>query len=240
MNIEKPVKSKFNFRNTRQGKLLIQEPVRIDKKVKWKCLCDCGNTVFILTGNLNNGQKSCGCISKPNLINQKFSRLTVLQFAKKETKNRGQHYLCRCECGREIIVRSDALTSGHTKSCGCIRKTTTKKTAEEKIETLIDRYYKEYINNAQQRSLNFDISKNNFKKIIFSACYYCGDEPFRVYSLPYIDTSIKVNGLDRKNPAEAYYLKNIVPCCWPCNDFKGSDNKKEFLAWVASVYNKIL
>ncbi len=30
-------------------------------------------------------------------------------------------YLCRCSCGKEINVWSYNLTTGHTKSCGCIR-----------------------------------------------------------------------------------------------------------------------
>lgn len=29
---------------------------------------------------------------------------------------------CQCDCGNEIIVRPDSLTSGHTKSCGCLQK----------------------------------------------------------------------------------------------------------------------
>ena len=32
-------------------------------KVVWKCICDCGNTTTVTTGNLKNGSvKSCGCL----------------------------------------------------------------------------------------------------------------------------------------------------------------------------------
>lgn len=30
-------------------------------------------------------------------------------------------WLCRCECGKELIVDSKSLRNGNTKSCGCIR-----------------------------------------------------------------------------------------------------------------------
>lgn len=31
-------------------------------------------------------------------------------------------WLCKCDCGNEVIVVSTALMSGNTKSCGCSRK----------------------------------------------------------------------------------------------------------------------
>lgn len=32
------------------------------------------------------------------------------------------HSLCRCECGREVSVRTSKLRLGHTRSCGCLQK----------------------------------------------------------------------------------------------------------------------
>lgn len=31
--------------------------------------------------------------------------------------------LCRCECGKEVVVRRDHFASGRTRSCGCLRGT---------------------------------------------------------------------------------------------------------------------
>lgn len=33
-----------------------------------------------------------------------------------------KHWLCKCECGTEKVVRTDSLTSGKTHSCGCDAK----------------------------------------------------------------------------------------------------------------------
>lgn len=51
----------------RFGRLVALGPVARDasRNVKWKCLCDCGNTSNVLSANLLCGQtKSCGCLQK--------------------------------------------------------------------------------------------------------------------------------------------------------------------------------
>jgi len=53
------------------------------------------------------------------MINQVFGRLTVLRKVGSDSKRRSL-WLCRCKCGAEAIMRKDALTTGHAKSCGCL------------------------------------------------------------------------------------------------------------------------
>lgn len=55
-----------------------------------------------------------------NLKGQKFGRLTVIQRIKKRSSN---HiiWLCRCECGNLKEVIGYNLTTGGTKSCGCLQ-----------------------------------------------------------------------------------------------------------------------
>jgi len=48
-----------------------------------------------------------------------FGELIVIECL--DTREHGyKQYLCVCTCGKEVIVRSSHLTSGHTKSCGCL------------------------------------------------------------------------------------------------------------------------
>ena len=54
-----------------------------------------------------------------DLTGKKFGRLTVIKRAESDKENRVQ-YLCECECGNIKIIRGSSLTSGNTKSCGCI------------------------------------------------------------------------------------------------------------------------
>lgn len=55
-----------------------------------------------------------------NLSGGVFGRLTVMRSCGKD-KYRHTLYVCRCECGNMIVVSGNQLTSGHTKSCGCLR-----------------------------------------------------------------------------------------------------------------------
>ena len=88
-------------------------------KSMWKCKCDCGNEKIVYGGHLESGHtKSCGCIRPPrtNLYNQKFGKLTVLDW-----EGAGK-WLCQCECGNLTLVQTDNLKNGNTKSCGCLQK----------------------------------------------------------------------------------------------------------------------
>lgn len=52
--------------------------------------------------------------------NLKFGRLTVLQFVQR--KERKSYWKCICDCGKEVVLPITYLTTGDTKSCGCLRK----------------------------------------------------------------------------------------------------------------------
>jgi hypothetical protein len=52
-----------------------------------------------------------------DLTAQVFKKITVLRRVKNGRWGNVQ-WLCRCECGREIVVRSNHLVSERTKSCG--------------------------------------------------------------------------------------------------------------------------
>jgi hypothetical protein len=56
-----------------------------------------------------------------DLTHKIFGKLTVI---KQAGKNKFKHilWLCRCFCGNKTIVSSGNLTSGNTKSCGCLLK----------------------------------------------------------------------------------------------------------------------
>lgn len=51
-----------------------------------------------------------------DLTGKVFNKLTVI----KHLEN--GKWLCKCDCGNEVIVKSGNLKNGHTKSCGCLRK----------------------------------------------------------------------------------------------------------------------
>lgn len=112
----------------RFGRLVCLEPSpQRDKQggTQWLCQCDCGKQCLAATHQLLCGyKKSCGCLSHPpvkDYVGKRFGMLTVLEYARKRD---GMHrWRCRCQCGKETIVRHTNLLNGHTKSCGCLQKT---------------------------------------------------------------------------------------------------------------------
>ena len=54
-----------------------------------------------------------------NLQNRTFERLTAIEKVFDKTQYK---WKCLCSCGNIVIVVSNKLTSGHTKSCGCLAK----------------------------------------------------------------------------------------------------------------------
>lgn len=54
-----------------------------------------------------------------NIAGYVYGRLTVLR-AEGATSSHNLLWCCSCSCGNEIVVRSNALRTGNTKSCGCL------------------------------------------------------------------------------------------------------------------------
>jgi hypothetical protein len=104
---------------------------------KYKCLCECENTIMVAKDALCGGRiRSCGCLKHEKRIGKYpkylkkgdiFNRLTVICVDEESKMRNNNHviksnwkYICRCECGNIISVNKNSLHSGNTKSCGCL------------------------------------------------------------------------------------------------------------------------
>ena len=54
-----------------------------------------------------------------DLTNQRFGRLLVIR-PTDERKNECVLWICQCDCGNTVKVKSSDLNRGHTQSCGCL------------------------------------------------------------------------------------------------------------------------
>lgn len=59
-----------------------------------------------------------------DLSNKKYGRLTCLYRVKpnKQIKYRDSFWLCKCECGNNVVASAHSLNKGETLSCGCYHK----------------------------------------------------------------------------------------------------------------------
>ncbi len=60
-----------------------------------------------------------------NLAGQRFGRLLAVAPTKERTRTGSVKWLCRCDCGRELLVTCQSLRKG-TQSCGCLMKESTR------------------------------------------------------------------------------------------------------------------
>ena len=110
------------------GKLFVIKFLEYKNNHKYYlCKCDCGNTHIASDTGLISGQTKCCSYCRENnfkdITGNKYGSLTVIKRVDDYVFNGGKisQWLCKCDCGKETIVRGDYLRSGHTQSCGCLR-----------------------------------------------------------------------------------------------------------------------
>lgn len=54
-----------------------------------------------------------------DLSGMKFTMLTPIQFVGSVPGVRGSSWLCKCDCGGEVVARRESLIRGYRKTCGC-------------------------------------------------------------------------------------------------------------------------
>src|SRR5574343_242318 len=99
------------------------------------CRCDCGREKEVDKYGLTSGRsKNCGKCDDLQPQSQ-FNRWAVLKKVPSKGKGKPSHYLCRCDCGAEREVERYGLTSGRSKSCGCLQKEVAKDAAIQRYTT---------------------------------------------------------------------------------------------------------
>lgn len=99
------------------------------------CRCDCGSDHVVRVNLLLSGRSSsCGCGRKEvvrtkgapgvreNLTGSRFGRLLIVGDSGDRSKSRQVLWRCLCDCGSEKLAPTSLLTSGMTKSCGCLQR----------------------------------------------------------------------------------------------------------------------
>lgn len=96
----------------------------------WEFKCDCGNLLRHKAATIRHGKtQSCGCLANEltsqrkrlNLLGKTFGRLTVESCAGPD-KHGKVCWRCVCSCGNGSTVTGSQLTTGKTRSCGCLQK----------------------------------------------------------------------------------------------------------------------
>lgn len=212
-----------SVKGLRFGKLLVLEEVKTGRHVMCQCKCDCGTIKTIRRSHLTSGNTvSCGCKRHPNYKGKRFGRLKAL---KKVVKDSRAYYECECDCGNTVTARGDALTSGATRSCGCLNTEVDSDThsTHGDSETRLYRIY----HKMRDRCLN--PNSNRYDRYGGRGITICPEwldsyEAFKNWSLDngYSDDK----SIDRKDNDKGYYPSN---CRWVDNTTQANNTSRNIL-----------
>ena len=180
----------------------------------------------------------------------RYGRLLVIKHAGKDKRNK-HLWLCQCDCGNKKVVVADNLSSGKSKSCGCLKAEFLAKKGnqwglyEDREIALLKVQY----SHLKRRNKNmgfvdvFDFE--TFTRLSKGSCKYCGLEYSKEIedrlneskkSKRLSDHILKCNGIDRIDNKKGYVKDNCVSCCKYCNFAKHTMTEDEFYKWIKKVY----
>lgn len=168
-----------------------------------------------------------------NLTDKKFGRLTALSLSSKK-RDRTNVWFCVCECGNTLFVATNNLTTGNTKSCGCLGNG--ERFTLPLGEASFNNLYTKYVFGAKRRNLEFSLTKEQFRKLTSSNCYLCGKEPSMMNKREDSNGYYTYNSIDRISSEEGYHINNCAPCCKTCNMAKGTLSLEEFCDLIKRIY----
>ena len=198
------------------------------------CACGCGGRIRVQSHHKYSGIpeyiKGHSKRNKPDkdITGQRFNMLVAVRTVGKG-KDGTYIWLCNCDCGNDVEVHGSALRRGTKRSCGCLQ-------TFSKGEAMFNTLYRSYRKRCVVRKLEFNLTRDQFRKITKGSCYYCGVEPKQVLRGKTNNGSYVYNGIDRKDSSKGYTLNNSVSCCGRCNVAKGSRSVKEFYVWLEQLY----
>lgn len=165
-----------------------------------------------------------------DISNKIFCDLTVLHPIIKPKGKRGVYWLCQCKCGKQCVAQGGHLRNGSRKSCGCW--------SEKRIEeTGIKIVLHSYVLGASRRNRPWNLSFEQFGKLIKQNCFYCGRPPFTVRKRQKSrKPQIIYNGIDQFDHTVGYTIENCVTSCMDCNRAKGSMSFQDFKEHIKRIY----
>lgn len=182
-----------------------------------------------------------------DLTDKVFGRLTVINRAKNAKQGQAR-WSCICICGNNTVSTSRSLLVGTTRSCGCLNKETISKkmtgkspvTKKAYKESSFNHMYRNYQYGAKKRNLKWNLTKDQFKQLTSSICYYCGIEPYNEYrSTKSFNGFYIYNGIDRVDNNKGYVPENCLPCCKFCNRAKFNLLSSEFIENIKRIYKHL-
>lgn len=173
----------------------------------------------------------------------RFGRLTAISQADRKDKWGKTYWLCKCDCGQTVVVKTVSLRRANTRSCGCLAKDTSKSKIQSKIAGARI-LFNNYKSHSKRRRHTFNLTFERFIELTSANCHYCDAPPSLIAAgwlhHGYTERGVAhskyiYNGIDRFDNSLDYFDENCVTACRDCNIAKAMRTPSEFLAWAKRV-----
>lgn len=163
------------------------------------------------------------------------NKLTILSLHHITQKHR-KFFLCKCECGNEVIVSIDKLNSGHTKSCGCLKKKTAASHPSWKgYEEISQSFWSKLQSHAKERGRKVKINMEYAWKKFLSQNRKCALSGLELKFNKNRKSSEGTASLDRIDSSKDYEEGNVQWVHKHINKMKQSFNDEYFIQMCQKV-----
>ena len=147
-----------------------------------------------------------------DLTGKRSGYLTVIRRSPENKRGRPQ-WICKCDCGNQVLVTSNHIRLEQTKSCGCRTREMIGNNGKKAPFLYL---FNKLKYNAKRRNISITLSFEELKDLTrIDKCHYCGS--------PIIWKPHAHRGgynIDRKDSSVGYTKENCVVCCKICNTAK--------------------
>lgn len=88
-----------------------------------------------------------------SILGERFGNLKVISYDHTDYKSHISYWLCKCDCGKEKVVRRDGLIDGKVSSCGCL-------TSKFRVKNETESFRRQAIRAAKDLYYGKDVEKN--------------------------------------------------------------------------------
>lgn len=143
-------------------------------------------------------------------------------------------WLAKCDCGNQVEICARQARAGRIKTCGKCehhRRLTSSRNASKSHKEWVRILFSRYLRESVRRQVPWDLTPDQFTKIIKNSCTLCGEMPAnRVQGSRQRYTPILL--VER---ARGYTEENSIPCCLQCRQVVGQLNLARFLDIVTKI-----
>lgn len=175
-----------------------------------------------------------------DLSGRKIGQLKILGYSHSYVQPSGQKramWDVVCDCGNKKKMSTGTLLHQKTISCGCQGKINRAESRKKEFGYSNENYlYLQYKSRSIKKFGEFNITKEQFRELIYSNCFYCGKHPEQQTVKRCVNGINKSNGIDRVDNEIGYIYENCVCCCKVCNTMKMNLSVYEFLNHISKIF----